>query len=123
MSVASCCVKGFEWEGTPISRVDKLAQNDVYITGDNPDMAVLLVHDLLGWTFPNLCLLADHYAYEINATVYVPDFFGGDVLPFDAINRGDWHEIDLPGFMKKNNREIREPEILKCARSNKSQLS
>jgi len=117
MSVASCCLKGFEWEGTPAGRIDKLAKTNVYVIGDNPDMAVLLIHDLLGWTFPNARLLADHYARETNATVYVPDFFGGDVLPFGPICRGDWHELDVPGFLKKNSRDIREPEIFECART------
>jgi dienelactone hydrolase len=117
MSVAPCCIEGFEWEGNPTGRIDKLAKNDAYVAGDNPDKAVLLIHDLLGWSFPNVRLLADHYAREANATVYVPDFFGGEVLPFEPINKNRWHEIDIPGFIKKNTREIREPEIFECART------
>jgi dienelactone hydrolase len=101
----------------PTGRLDKLAQNDAYVTGDNSDKAVLLIHDLLGWTFPNIRLLADHYAQEVDATVYVPDFFGGEVLPSDPINKLRWHEVDVPGFMKKNCREIRGPEIFECARA------
>jgi hypothetical protein len=69
MSVHSCCLNGFEWEGTPTGRIDTLASNNAYITGDNPDIAVLLIHDLLSWSFPNTRLLADHYAREMNATV------------------------------------------------------
>jgi len=117
MSAASCCLEGFEWEGTPSGRVDKLANNDTYVTGDNPDVAILLVHDLFGWSFPNARLLADHYAREANATVYVPDFLGGEVLPFDILLSGRWHEIDIPGFLEKNSREIREPEIFDFARA------
>ncbi|KAH1605294.1 hypothetical protein KXX21_003450 [Aspergillus fumigatus] len=64
-------------------RTAKLAKNDVYIVGDNPDVAIIIIHDLLGWTFPNVRLLADHYAREANATVYIPDFFGGEVLPME----------------------------------------
>lgn len=116
MPVASCCLQGFEWEGTPTGRIAKLARNDVYVSGDNADVGVLLVHDLLGWSFPNVRLLADHYAREADVTVYVPDFFGGEVLPFGPISRGDWHEVDLGAFLKKNSRDIREPEILECAR-------
>ena len=78
---------------------------------------MLLIHDLVGWTFPNVRLLADHYAQETDATVYVPDFFGGEVLPFEPINKLRWHEVDVPGFMKKNARDIREPEIFECARA------
>ncbi len=51
----------------------KLANNDTYVTGSNKDVAIMVVHDIFGWTFPNLRLLADHYAQEANATVYLPD--------------------------------------------------
>jgi dienelactone hydrolase len=77
----------------------------------------MIIHDLPGWTFPNVRLLADHYAREANATVYVPNFFGGEVLPFGLIINGNWHEIDVPGVVKKNSREIREPEIFDCTRA------
>jgi dienelactone hydrolase len=36
-------------------------------------VAIIVIHDLYGWTFPNIRLLADHYAAEVGATVYVPD--------------------------------------------------
>ena len=117
MSVSSCCLTGFEWDGTPSGRVDKLGQNDTYITGNNPDVAVMLVHDLLGWGFPNSRLLADHFAREANVTVYVPDFFGGEALPFEPILNERWHEFDFKGFMAKNTRDIREPEIFQCAKA------
>ena len=117
MSIPSCCLKGFEWEGAPAGRIGKLANNDAYITGDNADAAVLIVHDLLGWTFPNVRLLADHYAREAHATVYVPDFFGGETLPFGPILDEKWDEIDLAGFVARNSRDIREPEIFDCARA------
>lgn len=51
----------------------KLANNDAYVTGTNKDVAVLLIHDVYGWTFGNIRLLADHFAKEVGATVYVPD--------------------------------------------------
>lgn len=117
MSIQACCFQGFEWEGTPVGRVDKLAQNDTYIIGDNPDIAVLLVHDMLGWAFSNVRLLADHYAREANVTVYVPNFLGDEVVPFDAILNDRWHEVDVAGFGKRNSREIREPKIFECARA------
>ena len=68
-----CCVTGFKWDGTPSGKEGMLGENKSYITGSNKDAAVLLIHDLFGWTFPNLRLLADHYAEEADATVYVPD--------------------------------------------------
>ncbi|KAH9901807.1 dienelactone hydrolase family protein [Xylariomycetidae sp. FL2044] len=117
MALQTCCLKSFQWDGEPTGRVGKLAANDAYITGDNPDAAVLLVHDALGWTFPNARLLADHYAREAGVTVYLPDFFGGDVLPFDLLLAGRFDLIDMKTFMSKNGREAREPEIFACARA------
>ena len=117
MAIPSCCLTGFEWEGKPTGRIGKLARNNAYIAGDNPDVAVLLVHDLIGWTFSNTRLLADHYAREANATVYLPDFFGGEVLPAEPLLRGEFHKVDIAGYMKRNSREIREPEIFECAKT------
>lgn len=117
MEIASCCLKAFEWDGTPAGRIEKLAGNDVYVAGDNPDAAVLIVHDLLGWTFPNARLLADHYAREANATVYLPDFFGGWVVPFEPILAGRFHEVDLSVFQRDSGRDAREPEIFNAARA------
>lgn len=79
--VRSCCLTGFQWSGTPTGHVGKLAGNQTYITGTNKHAAILLIHDAFGWEFPNVRLLADHFAREADATVYVPDFFGGEQLP------------------------------------------
>ncbi|OJJ03094.1 hypothetical protein ASPVEDRAFT_42615 [Aspergillus versicolor CBS 583.65] len=123
MSFSTCCLKTFKWNGTPTGQIGTLANNQAYIASPpttNPastksTTAILIVHDLLGWTFPNARLLADHYAAEANATVYIPDFFGGEVLPFEPLLAGRFHEVDLPGFKERNAREVREPEIFKCA--------
>ncbi|KAF3026751.1 hypothetical protein E8E14_014812 [Neopestalotiopsis sp. 37M] len=117
MSVSECCVQGFTWDGTPTGRTGKLASNDTYITGNNPDKAIMIIHDLFGWTFNNLRLLADHYARETGATVYLPDFFGGEVVAVEPIIEERFGEIDLPSFLKRNSREVREPEIFACARA------
>lgn len=71
--MSECCIKGFKWDTTPKGREAKFAGNNTYITGSNPNVAILVIHDLLGWTFPNIRILADHYAEEVGATVYVPD--------------------------------------------------
>ncbi|KAI1406380.1 dienelactone hydrolase family protein [Hypoxylon fuscum] len=112
MSLSSCCLKGFTWNGTPTGKVSKLGDNDTYITGDNPDVALLIVHDAFGWTFNNARLLADHYAREINATVYLPDFLGGEILDVDL----DFATFDIKAFIGRNSREIREPEIFAAAK-------
>ncbi|KAK1757056.1 alpha/beta-hydrolase [Echria macrotheca] len=119
LPVPPCCLKAFQWDGTPTGTEGYLpgSPNKTYITGTNPNVAVFVIHDLLAWTFPNIRLLADHYAREIDATVYVPDFFGGETLPIDLVLAARWAELDLHGFIGRNSREIREPEIIGFARA------
>jgi len=64
---------GFNWNGTPSGKEATLANNKCYVSGSNSDVAIMIVHDVFGWTFKNVRLLADHYAKEANATVYLPD--------------------------------------------------
>lgn len=71
--MGDCCLKGFAWQGQPKGKESTLANNKCYVTGSNPNAAILVLHDLYGWEFTNIRLLADHYAEEANATVYVPD--------------------------------------------------
>ena len=75
MSVHPCCVKGFEWDGKPSGKTVPFptASNQAYVSGSNHDVAIMLIPDLFGWDFVNNRLLADHYAREIDATVYLPD--------------------------------------------------
>lgn len=73
MSVSDCCLKGFRWDGEPKGHETQLAGSSCYMTGTNSKVAILIIHDLFGWTFPNTRILADHYAEEVDATVYVPD--------------------------------------------------
>ncbi|KAL8361246.1 hypothetical protein RB601_007220 [Gaeumannomyces tritici] len=113
---SSCCLTGFEWDGTPTGRTEKLGGSDVYVAGANAEAGVLLVHDLFGWTFGNLSLLADQVAREADVTVYIPDLFGGEALPPDLAAAGRFRDLDLPGFMARNGRASREPELFACAR-------
>ncbi|PYI03757.1 alpha/beta-hydrolase [Aspergillus sclerotiicarbonarius CBS 121057] len=39
------------------------------------------------------------------------------MLPVEPLLNERWAEIDLPGFLGRNSREIREPEIFDCART------
>ncbi|KAF2626716.1 dienelactone hydrolase family protein [Macroventuria anomochaeta] len=110
-----CCLTSFQWDGTPEGREEKLAGLPTYVTGDNPKAAVLYVHDALGWQFGNARLLADHYATEANVTVYIPDFFGGEVLDRDAIFEGRWADLNIADFRARNERSIREPQIFAAA--------
>ena len=75
MSLDPCCVKGFQWDGQPEGKEIPFptSSNQAYIVGSNSDVAVMLIPDLFGWKYPNIRLLADHFAKEVPATVYVPD--------------------------------------------------
>lgn len=67
------CKTGFAWGGKPSGSESKIANNDTYVTGTAKDAAVFIITDLYGWKFTNVRLLADHFAKEANATVYLPD--------------------------------------------------
>jgi len=124
-----CCKRGFEWEGKPVGTEGTLAGNKAYITGTNKHAAVLMIHDIYGWTFTNLRLLADHFAKEANVTVYLPDYFGGEVLPEQSIISafsGDsekMKELDLPSFFTRHGKEPRGPEIFAAAKTLRAQYS
>lgn len=121
MSFSECCLKTFTWGGTPTGKEVKLAGNDSYVAGDNKDAAVLFIHDLFGWKYGNIRLLADHYAREADVTVYVPDFFGGWVVDWDLVEQERFDKIDLVSMAKENSREVRGPEMEACAKALKSE--
>lgn len=75
MALSKCCGKGFEWDGTPEGKTISFptTSNQAYVVGSNKDAAVMLIADLFGWEYPNIRLLADHFAREADVTVYVPD--------------------------------------------------
>lgn len=72
-AMSECCLKGFQWDAEPKGTDTQLAGRGCYITGSNPNVAIMIIHDLFGWTFRNTRLLADHFAEEADATVYIPD--------------------------------------------------
>ncbi|KAH8600201.1 endo-1,3-1,4-beta-D-glucanase [Bisporella sp. PMI_857] len=124
--VHECCRTGFQWVGKPTGHEGTLGQNNAYIAGSNKSVAVLLVHDLFGWKFNNLRLLADHFAAEADCTCYVPDFYGGDIIPEETIEEAfaDPEKLklmDLPGYLERNSKAIRSPEIFACAKALRSQ--
>ncbi|GMF74522.1 unnamed protein product [Aspergillus oryzae] len=89
--MGDCCLKGFRWNGKPAGRETILAGMSCYTVGTNSSVAILLLHDLFGWTFPNTRLLSDHLAEEVGCTVYVPDL--------------------------RNTKAIRETDIFNCAKA------
>ena len=71
--MSQCCVSGIGWGGKPSGKEGTLGKNKAYVTGSNSDVAILMIPDVFGWTGPNLRVLADHFAKEADATVYLPD--------------------------------------------------
>jgi dienelactone hydrolase len=70
---SDCCKSGFAWNGNPQGTEAKIAGINTYIAGDSKSAAIFMIHDIFGWTFKNLRVLADHFAKEADATVYLPD--------------------------------------------------
>ncbi|KAG9830133.1 alpha/beta-hydrolase, partial [Aureobasidium melanogenum] len=119
--MSSCCKEGFKWNGQPVGKETTLGKNPAYVTGDNKDAAVLIVADVFGWTLPNVRLLADHYAKEANVTVYVPDYFNGEVVEPDMLEDPEKRKnFDIMAFIGRNSKEIRFPEITANAKELKS---
>lgn len=40
--MSQCCVSGFKWNGKAEGKVTKHGKNDVYVTGTNKDVAILM---------------------------------------------------------------------------------
>ncbi|EKG09655.1 Dienelactone hydrolase [Macrophomina phaseolina MS6] len=118
---SECCLKGSKWEGTPVGTEDKISNYNTYITGSNPDVAILVVHDAFGWTFNNSRLLADQYAQAADATVYIPDFFDGEVIPPEVLKEPNiLKTFDFEGFNRRHSKEIRLPQITEVAKALRS---
>ncbi|CAH0051364.1 unnamed protein product [Clonostachys solani] len=114
--MSDCCLRGFQWDAQPAGHDMKVAGRDCYVTGSNPDIAIIILHDLFGWTFKNTRILADQYAEEVGATVYIPDLFGGEVIPAHVVlDQSLWASINLPSFLRRNSKAVRGPEIVECA--------
>ena len=64
-----------QWDGKPTGKEKTLGKNKAYVSGTNKEAAVMIVHDVFGWTFTNARLLADHFAAEADVTCYLPDLY------------------------------------------------
>ncbi|EMD96487.1 hypothetical protein COCC4DRAFT_177710 [Bipolaris maydis ATCC 48331] len=116
------CKRGFKWNGQTVGKETKLNNVNAYVTGDNKDAAILIITDVFGWTLPNVRLVADHYAQEANATVYVPDLFHGEVVDPDALSDPEKQKnFDIGAFLGRHSKQARWPEIKEHAQTLKSQ--
>ncbi|KAF1975966.1 alpha/beta-hydrolase [Bimuria novae-zelandiae CBS 107.79] len=101
--------------------VSRGSDKNTYVVGNNKDTAVMIVHDLFGWTFTNLRLLADHFAKEANVTVYLPDFFDDDVVDPETLDDPEKRaKFSMPDFFAKHSKDVRFPEIVAAAKELKS---
>lgn len=74
--ISQCCLQGFQWDGKPEGEEIMLGDLKTYVVGPtDSNAAILLIHDIFGWTFPNLRLLADYYARSVGARVWMPDLY------------------------------------------------
>ncbi|KAF2202443.1 alpha/beta-hydrolase [Delitschia confertaspora ATCC 74209] len=120
--MSECCKSGFKWDAQPTGTTTKLGDLPVYVAGDNKSAAILIIHDLFGWTLPNVRLLADHFAKEANATVYLPDFYEGEVVEPDAMSNPEKRAaFDVMAFLGRHNKDKRYPAIVAAAKQLKSQ--
>ncbi|KAI4183146.1 MAG: hypothetical protein L6R41_005559 [Letrouitia leprolyta] len=123
--MSQCCLSGFAWNGTPSGKEDKLGNLNAYIATPpaKSDVAILFIHDIFGWKFTNNRLLSDHFAKEINATVYLPDFFDGEVVEEDTVyNDNKRAAFDFKAWAERHSKEKRGPAITEAARALKQDL-
>lgn len=60
--------------------------------------------------------MADH----LTSVVYVHSF-GGEILPADILCQpAPWPQLDVEGFIGRNSKEVRTPEMIECARELRS---
>ncbi|KIW21052.1 hypothetical protein PV08_01631 [Exophiala spinifera] len=121
--MSECCKTGFRWTGTPEGKETKVAGLDAYVSGSNKDAAILIVHDIFGWTFTNARVLADHYAKEADVTVYLVDFFGGELVTPDMMEDPEKaKDFNVGAFLGRHNKAARGPEIFAAAKALKNEL-
>src|SRR5690242_11743471 len=88
VGMSSCCFSGVVHTDKPSGRIDTIGGLDVYIAepeGGSTARSVIFVTDIFGWKFPNVRLLADHYAKEGGFYCYIPDLHEGDSLPISFL--------------------------------------
>ncbi|CAF4406262.1 unnamed protein product, partial [Rotaria magnacalcarata] len=76
---------------------EELAGINIYRTGHGKS-AIVLFTDIFGYTFINSRKLADHFAIDTGATVFIPDYFHGDPINPNIPNYRDL----LPDWRKQH---------------------
>mmetsp|Transcript_1351 Transcript_1351/g.3074 ORF Transcript_1351/g.3074 Transcript_1351/m.3074 type:complete len:273 (+) Transcript_1351:72-890(+) len=76
------CFSGALDKGNPLGSETRIAGLDVYVTSqeeaqDKINDAVVIITDVFGWRLPNIRLIADKMAAELEMRIYIPDFHDG----------------------------------------------
>src|ERR1700712_1293656 len=84
----SCCLSGFlNDSATPVGKEEIVNGLPCYISeprDGSKAKTVIFISDIFGYKTPNVRLLADEYA-KAGLYAYVPDFYGGDALPYSFL--------------------------------------
>jgi len=107
------CVTGKIHTGNPVGKDTEVAGRPAYVTGDNKKTALLYIPDVFGHLYNNHRFLADTYAKELGATVYVGDFL--DKTAFYFLTPEQLKNVDFPAFQAANPKDTRFPQILAVA--------
>jgi len=121
--MSDCCKKGFNWTGTPEGTETTLGETKTYVTGTSKSAAILFIHDIFGWSFTNARLVADHFAKEADATVYVPDFFDGEIISPETLDSPEKQAaFDFPAFLGRHGKHVRWETIKAAAKALKAEF-
>ncbi|KAL8688572.1 MAG: hypothetical protein Q9218_005551 [Villophora microphyllina] len=118
--MSQCCISGFAWDGTPQGKEDRLGSTRAYITGptEHKDAAIMIIADIFSWKFTNTRLLADHFAKDVGAPVYVPDFFDGEVVAEQTLTNPEKRkDFDISAWAARHSKDKRGPTIFEAARA------
>ena len=113
------CVTGTIHKGTPTGTEAIVIDRKAYVAGSNKNTALLYLTDVHGYEYANHRLLADTFAKEIPATVYVGDFL--EESGFANLSQEQRKNIDFAKFAAFNTKEKRFPQILAFAEHLRSQ--
>ncbi|KAK3111732.1 hypothetical protein LTR53_012714 [Teratosphaeriaceae sp. CCFEE 6253] len=79
-----CCATGSLHQGQARGRFETVHGLECYIAdapSDRPSGIIVIIPDAFGIALANNKILADEYAKKANATVYLPDFMNGFIMP------------------------------------------
>ncbi|EOR04630.1 Protein AIM2 [Wallemia ichthyophaga EXF-994] len=119
--MGDCCkyIGSFS-KGTPKGIESTIGGLKTYIASpshEQGDVAVLMISDIYGWEFVNSRVLADTYAQESGARVYLPDFLDGEYAPTSEDGKKNF---DLGAFIGRHHPRQQKEKAERVARDIKA---